>query len=248
MDKADRTLRLTPIVRFAMSFGEEIRLAQPNTYTGTVERLVNRTDDIKRRLSEQLKTLVVLDLLLVAFAAGATTDFQLYGIKLSSFSFLFESILIIETITFYFAAISQVNESAYSMMLRTAVDAIVSDPEADSEFLLETYSFQELFLRIFRPQLNIRNRQIFDSGAGFLTASRLVLWGSYAMLGVIGLIQVAIVIWSCTQIVIHSKLGVLVDLPCVAFALSVHAFSIIIVILINVSFDFEIATTMPSDL
>lgn len=183
---------MTPILRFMKEFIIHAE-AMPSVYDQRfAERLAEKTETYRQTSNRLVKSVAQLDAFLLFLAVTKDVNLTLLGLNLSTLSYTTEAIFLVAAAASVFAALTFLTWHGHVVMIGEWCR--LQDP-VDPEYLQASYSNQELFLKIFRADLNINQHvrpDFFAPETGFRTAAKIVNVGLSVILIVLLLVHVGI--------------------------------------------------------
>jgi hypothetical protein len=170
----ESTIRFTSVVRFMLEFWAHATQL-PDIYDEKfAERLAARTEPYQTESRQQVTTVAKLDALLLFLTVTTGVSIPFLGLNLGSRSYATEAVFFLTAIAVVFAVLSFISWQGHMAMLG---EWCKTKDRFDPEYLQAAYSNQELFLRIFRSDLNLQQNvrpDFFRSERAFRKASWVV--------------------------------------------------------------------------
>lgn len=227
-------LKLSPNVRLRMTFEREMSLDDEGSIFTTElhQKFISMHGRALTRQDALLKGTFVGDALLALLLFGKNITIPGTSIGIQDLPAAVEVLTIFASFSFMMLSLNFVNTQAYQAIVEQFTIRQARTKNIDPDFLTSADVFTELYLKIFRREMNIFGPDFFDAGWGFRVfyGCLLFLMGT-AMLSVL-LLHLSVVaygVWTafawnwispvfCVAVILMNVVGILVNLaPSFAF-------------------------------
>lgn len=216
-------LKLTPLVRWLLSFSNEVQLFPQAYNLDFLEKLEKRSEVAESRQSMQAQSLLRLDLILFFITTSPNyTSLEFAGLKFSQLYLLADVALLGSSLVFFFLVWNIINKNAYDLMAGAVCEHLIKDPDWNPDYFKAGYVQQELVLFISRArlQINVDKPERLEAGSRIYNAERSVA-KSFAIV-IVPLIAMHLLIqgYAIYSIYRAPVLGPTMDFPIVAFSIA----------------------------
>jgi hypothetical protein len=161
-------LRLNPNLRLRLTVLRAIEL-DPDGVVFNVDRYrayIQMHQQALGRQGAMLKSLIMVDSLLVLVVTGTSFSIPGFGISPSEIPGALEVLVILSALSFMFLCVAFTNAQLYQAIVDVMGRAQVPD-HLDPEFFVASDVFNELFLKATRAKMNLSSADYFEVGWGF---------------------------------------------------------------------------------
>lgn len=158
-------LRLSPVVRLGMAFGEDLSRDKGGTLVNLKAEFLARFVTAEAKRDQIVKAAFLLDGLILLIHSGQQFALPLVGGSLSKLPVILELTTIASAVSIAFASLQFVTCGAYDMILRQysnleAGPTLAHDNQGvrysiDPDLVSAARSYNELSLKVLRPKLNL---------------------------------------------------------------------------------------------
>ncbi len=230
------TLRLTPMVRWMMSFGHEVEEFPKAFNFDLLPQLSERFKVAEERVSTQSQALLKIDLLLlIALALPNLEGIEVFGTPLAKFSFLAEALLLASAISFFFLVGNFTTARCYEAMVMAVCSRHVPDPRWNGRYLAASFIDQHLVIHVTSHKLNagVSAPERWIANENMIWVTRLFSWSVYLALLPLLALHLGVTTWAVIALLLIGNVGVPLDGAISVFAAVVNLAAIAIFISIN---------------
>ncbi|MCP8897371.1 hypothetical protein KYK29_20785 [Shinella daejeonensis] len=234
-------IKLSPNVRLRMTFEREMLLDDDGTvFNDTLHQ--KYLEMHSRTLAKQealLKTALLSDGLLALLLFGKNVTIPGTSIGFQDLPAAVEVLTVFASFSFMVLSLAFMNAQAYQAICEQFTIRLAAKKGIDPDFISSAYTSTELYIKLFRPKMNIFGEDFFVAGRGYKAFySSLSVLLSMAMLSVL-LLHMSVVGYGVWKSLAFNWISIL-------FCLSVSLMNLA-AILVNVapSFDFTVKQEAP---
>lgn len=179
----ENRIRLTPLVRLAMTTNAEMRLDKMGIFSDDLKsKYIERLESSEQIRDNTFRSFFTIEALLLFVLTGTNLVLPFFGVKTSDIPAILEMLTILASLAAIFVVISSVNFDAYHAILRQFGNRAAATTDIDPDFVIAADSQTQLFLKILRAKFNYSGKDIYISSRGFELFSGIVYFLIYIML------------------------------------------------------------------
>ncbi|RCK51653.1 hypothetical protein TH25_08135 [Thalassospira profundimaris] len=168
-------IRLSPIVRFRMTFENELNLDKKGVFgQETYEKYIERHREASQKLEHFIRILCFQNALLFLVLNGQNWTLPIIGVQISEIPSIQEILLFSASMAFYFMCTYFVTYQCYDAIIEQFGNRIVNSNLIDPDFFNASRKHYDFFLKLYRPKLNIWGEDLYQHTRGFSIFSRLM--------------------------------------------------------------------------
>lgn len=184
-----------PVARMALSFDLERNLDDGTVFTQErYEKFLGMLKESENQVKRLLRSVALLNTIIcvILFSKGIVLPYIDFNI--SEIPVAVEIATLLSCISFSFLIIGFVNEQAYSALVDQYIFRAMRPSEIDPDYVISSERHIQLFLKVFRPTLNIWGKDFLQAKLPFKIMSvRILILASISLLSIFVLHLIVII-------------------------------------------------------
>lgn len=162
-------LSLSPNVRLRMTVQNEMQLDPDGRFYNDdlYQKYLSMHREALARQQGQAKALAMIDAGLALVIFGKNVAIPGFGLSLQDIPAALEVLTALASFTFMMLSLSFLNVQCYQAIIEQFNIRKAKGTYLDPDFITAADTFTELYLKAFRPQMNIHGPDFFSPGKGF---------------------------------------------------------------------------------
>ncbi|MBL9075846.1 hypothetical protein [Tabrizicola sp.] len=233
-------IKLTPLTRLTMTFDRELSLDSQGLLRGPVfdGLLENHRVSVQRR-DHMLKALVIANSVRFLLLNGHGWRIPGFDLDIASLPAVFEITSLYISVGFLFLCIAFVNEQCYSGIINQYGIKDSGPSSIDPDFVNASKQFTELFLKLYRPKMNIWGADFFISRRPFAWFSGTLTFILLLVLALFPLLHF-LMIWGASMRILDNQWGFLGQILFIAMLVIINLAGVVMVAFLLRDFSFDL--------